>query len=62
MLTKHPRIRLAVYLVGLALGGSAAIVGATIGTDLGTALSTSGGFLMAAALGVAAANTPTDPS
>lgn len=60
MLSKHPRIRLGVYLVGLALGGSAAIVGALIGTELGDALTVSGGFFMAAALGVAAANTPTD--
>jgi hypothetical protein len=58
MLSKHPRIRLAVYLLGLALGGSAAIVGALLGDDLGNALTVSGGFFMAGALGVAAANTP----
>jgi hypothetical protein len=60
MLSNHPRIRLGIYLTGVGLGAAAAIVGVTINGDLGAAFTVSGGVLTAAALGVAAANTPSD--
>lgn len=58
MLTNHPRIRLGLYLLALALGAAAYFVGALVQGDLGSAFQNASGYLMAAALGVAASNTP----
>lgn len=56
MLNNHPRIRIGLYLAGLALAASSAIVGYAVDTELGTAVMTSAGILTAAALGIAASN------
>lgn len=58
MLTNHPRIRLGIYLVGLGVAAAAATVAYFTDAQLGQALTTGAGILTAAALGVAAANTP----
>lgn len=58
MLTNHPRIRLATYLLALALGAAGYFAAALISGEIGDAFQNASAFLMAAALGVAASNTP----
>lgn len=64
MLSNHPSLRLGIYLVALVSGASSFLVDALIGGDLGQALTQTSGYLMAAALGVAASaravNAPTE--
>ncbi|WP_460776001.1 hypothetical protein [Microbacterium sp. GXF7504] len=60
MLTNHPRIRLGIYLGALALGVAGYFASPLIGGDIGEACSNASGYLMAAALGVAAGNTKGD--
>ena len=55
MLKNYPRIRLALYLLGLAAAVAAPIIGVAA-PDYGTAASTASGILVAAALGTAATN------
>lgn len=54
MLSEHPSIRLAIYLIALVLGVAGYLAGVLVSGDLGEALSGASGYLMAAALGVAA--------
>lgn len=54
MLNNHPRIRLALYLVALFLGVAGYFAGPLIGGEIGEAFTGASGYLMAAALGVAA--------
>lgn len=54
MLSNHPNLRLGIYLVALALGVAGYFAGPLIGGDLGSAFQDASGYLMAAALGVAA--------
>lgn len=54
MLSNHPTLRLVIYLVALALGVAGYFAGPLIGGDVGEAFTGASGYLMAAALGVAA--------
>jgi len=54
VLSNHPTIRLTIYLVALVLGVAGYFAAPLIGGDLGQAFSGASGYLMAAALGVAA--------
>lgn len=54
MLSNHPTIRLSIYLIALALGVAGYFAGPLIGGGLGDAFAGASGYLMAAALGVAA--------
>lgn len=58
MLSAHPRIRLVTYLLALVLGAAGYFASALISGELGEAFQNASAFLMAAALGVAASNTP----
>lgn len=54
MLSDYPRIRLYLYLVALLFGVAGYFAGPLIGGDIGEAFTGASGYLMAAALGVAA--------
>lgn len=54
MLSDHPTIRLWLYLAALLLGVAGYFAGPLIGGDIGSAFQGASGYLMAAALGVAA--------
>lgn len=64
MLTDHPRLRLGIYLAALLLGVAGYFAGPLIGGEVGEAFTDASGYLMAAALGVAATaraqNAPTE--
>lgn len=64
MLSEHPTLRLSIYLAALVLGVAGFFAGPLIGGDIGDAFRDASGYLMAAALGVAATaratNAPTD--
>lgn len=64
MLSNHPNLRLWIYLVALILGVAGFFAEPIIGGDLGSAFAGASGYLMAAALGVAATaraqDAPTD--
>lgn len=54
MLSNYPQLRLGIYLAALLFGASSFLIDALIGGGLGAALTQTSGYLMAAALGVAA--------
>lgn len=54
MLSSHPTLRLTIYLVALILGVAGYFAGPLIGGEYGDAFRDASGYLMAAALGVAA--------
>lgn len=62
MLSNHPNIRLGIYLGALALGVAGFFASPLIGGDIGEAFASASGYLMAAALGLAAGNTKETPN